>query len=146
MRFWRSECFHFLREVCPRSPYVIMHPKAILPHQNAKKHIKSKVSSGKNNSLHFHNNKSNCVAIDGNFFSPQLLQLLRQFYLASSGRCLWSKNRSFLSKTSKIDLVWLDLPKKTQLIKNSNCWQKPWTNPFGKCQFLWLFLNFTFLV
>ena len=37
MRFWHSECFHFPREVCPRSPYIIMHPKAVLPHQNAKK-------------------------------------------------------------------------------------------------------------
>ena len=85
----------------------------VLSHQNAKKHTKSKVSSGKNNSLHFHNNKLNCVAIDGNFFSPQVLQLLRQFYLASSGSAYALKIVLFYPKTSKIDLFWLDLPKNT---------------------------------
>ena len=94
------------------SPVLLRHPKAILPHQNAKNHTKSKVSSGKNNSLHFHSNKSNCVAIDGNFFSPQLLQLLRQYYLASSGSVYGLK--SFFSiQNIQIDLFWLDLPKHT---------------------------------
>ena len=136
MRFWRSECFHFPREVCPRSRYVIMHPKAILPHQNAKNHTKSKVSSGKNNSLHFYSNKSNCVAIDGNFFSPQLLQLLRQFYLASSGSVYGLKIVLFYPKHPKSIFCGL-ICQKTQLIKSSNCWQ------LGKFQFFGLVLNVT---
>ena len=75
MRFCRSECSDFPRKLYQRRSYFIKHPKATLPHQNAKKKKKKKNTYqiecfiGKKNNLHFHNNKSNCIAIDGFFFT-----------------------------------------------------------------------------
>lgn len=101
-------------------PMLLCTQRQFYPHQNAKKHTKSKVSSGKNNSFYFQNDKSNCVAIDGNFFSPQVLQLLRQFYLASSGSVYGLKIVLFNPKHPKSIFSGL-ICQKTQLIKSSNC-------------------------
>ena len=35
---------------------------------------------------------------------------------------------------------------KQHIRKRSIFWQKPWTNPFAKCRFFWLWKNFTFQV
>ena len=45
-----------------------------------------------------------------------------------------SKKYSFLFRISKIVSFWLSLLKRTHR-KRSILWEKPWTNPFAKCQF-----------
>ena len=57
-----------------------------------------------------------------------------------------SKKDSFLSRISKTLSFWLFLVKKKHIRKRSIFWEKPWTNPFGKCRFFWVCENFTFEV
>ena len=66
------------------------------------------------------------------FFSPQVLQLLRQFYLASPGSVYGLKIVLVNPKHPKSIYSGL-ICQKTQLIKSSNCWQ------LGKSQFFGLF-------
>ena len=47
---------------------------------------------------------------------------------------LRSKELFFLSRISKNISLWL-FAKKKHIRKRSIFWQKPWTNPFGKCRF-----------
>ena len=47
-----------------------------------------------------------------------------------------SKKHSFLSRISKTLSFWLFFcQKKKHIRKRSIFWEKPWTNPFGKCRF-----------
>ena len=55
------------------------------------------------------------------------------------------KKHSFLSRIWKNVSFWLFLVKK-KIRKKSIFWQKPWTNPFAKCQFFRVFSNFSFVV
>ena len=48
---------------------------------------------------------------------------------------LGSKKLYFQSRISKNVSFWLFLLKKKHFWKRSIFWQKPWTNPFGKCRF-----------
>ena len=56
-----------------------------------------------------------------------------------------SKKHSFLSRISKNLSFWVFLVKKKKHIrKTSIFWEKPWTNPFAKCQYFLTLLELHF--
>ena len=89
------------------------------------------------------------------FFKTSLFRSKKHFFLSRISKnlfsgVLWlrtwlfmSKKHSFLSRIWKNEFFRLSL---LNMRKTSIFWQKPWTNPFEKGQFLDFFKNFTFQV
>ena len=73
----------------------------------------------------------------GRFFdkSHELTLLQNVDFFDFARTLLFRSNKySFLFRISKIVSFWLSLLKRTHR-KRSILWEKPWTNPFAKCQF-----------